>query len=197
MITLIKGEIEELNPAYAVINCSGVGYHIAISLSTFSSLQGKKNAVLHTKLIVREDAHLLYGFGLKEERELFNLLISVAGVGPASGLITLSTLSIQQIINAIQNSDSKVLESVKGIGSKTAQKIVIDLKDKINKNLDSFNKVIQINNKQETNKKKESLLALESLGVSSKQVEKLVDVFILNNSEATLEEIIKGILKNL
>lgn len=196
MIAQIKGKLIETTPTYAVIDCSGVGYHIAISLATFSAIQKETETTLYTRLVVREDAHLLYGFSTKEERELFNLLISVSGIGPASGLIVLSTLSVEQVVRAIQNGDSKLLESVKGIGNKTAQRMVIDLKDKVNKQVESFGQTKQSFH-VENNKRKESLLALESLGIASKQGEKLVDQVLNKIPEASLEQIIKEVLKGL
>ena len=196
MIAQIKGKLIEVTPAYAVVDCSGVGYHIAISLTTFSAIQNEKEVLLFTRLVVREDAHLLYGFFTKEERELFNLLISVSGIGPASGLMVLSTLSVEQVVRAIQNQDSKLLESVKGIGNKTAQRIVIDLRDKVTKNADQFT-LNKSSHAIENNKRKESLLALESLGVGNKIGEKLVDQVLNKLPEASLEQIIKEVLKNL
>ncbi len=196
MISQIKGKLIEATPAYVVIDCSGVGYHIAISLATFSVIQKEIETTLYTRLVVREDAHLLYGFFTKEERELFNLLISVSGIGPASGLIILSTLSVDQVVLAIQIGDNKLLESVKGVGNKTAQRIVLDLKDKVNKQVDVLGKSVQLL-APENNKRKESLLALESLGIASKQGEKWVDQVLQKSPEASLEQIIKEVLKGL
>jgi holliday junction DNA helicase RuvA len=197
MIAQIKGSLIELTPAYVVIDCSGVGYHVAISLSTYSAIQNQTEIKLHTRLIVREDAHLLFGFYTKEEREVFNLLISVGGIGPASGLVVLSTLSVGQVIQAIQNEESKVFESVKGIGNKTAQRIVLDLKDKVAKQLDGFSGAIKQNRTIENDNRKQALQALESLGVASKQGEKLIDQVIHKSPEASLEQIIKEVLKSL
>jgi holliday junction DNA helicase RuvA len=196
MIAQIKGKLIEKTPTHAVIDCSGLGYHVAISLATFSAIQNQAETTLFTRLVVREDAHLLYGFFTKEERDLFNLLITVSGIGPASGLIVLSTLSVEQVLIAIQNGDNKLLESVKGIGNKTAQRIVIDLKDKVSKQIDGLGQTKQ-SFFIENSKRKESLLALESLGIASKQGEKLVDHVLSKFPDASLEFIIKEVLKSL
>jgi holliday junction DNA helicase RuvA len=196
MIAQIRGKLIENTPTYAVLDCSGLGYHVAISLSTFSAIQNHAETTLYTRLVVREDAHLLYGFFTKEERDLFNLLITVSGIGPASGLIVLSTLSVGQVLMAIQNGDNKLLESVKGIGNKTAQRIVIDLKDKVSKQIEGFGQTKQ-SFIIENSKRKESLLALESLGIASKQGEKLVDQVLNKFPDASLEQVIKEVLKSL
>jgi len=128
MIAQIKGKLIEKNPTDLIIDCKGVGYEIKISLNTYSSLSDSEAIKVYTKLIVREDAQILYGFYSKEEREMFNLLISVSGIGPNTAMIMLSSLIPSEVAHAIQSDDVATIQSVKGIGAKTAQRVIIDLK---------------------------------------------------------------------
>ena len=131
MIEYIKGTIDELTPTYAVVEAAGVGYQLFISLNTYSAIQGKTDTKLYAYEAIREDAHLLYGFANKTERELFLLLISVSGVGGQTARMILSAFTPAELSNVIRNEDVKMLKSVKGIGPKAAQRIIVDLKDKI------------------------------------------------------------------
>jgi Holliday junction DNA helicase RuvA len=193
MINHIQGKLVEKNPTDVVIEGNGVGYKIHISLHTFSSLPNSENVKLFTHLQVREDSHTLYGFSTVFEREIFRLLISVSGIGAGTARTMLSSLSPEQVTEAIAQNDITTIQSVKGIGLKTAQRVVIDLKDKIVKvyGLDNVSTVLSNTNKDE------ALSALDTLGFSRKQAEKVCDKIIMQNPDATVETIIKQALKNL
>ena len=193
MIAQLRGRLIEIHPAHAIIDCGGVGYHVNISLNTYSKIQKKEDILLYTHHLVREDAQILYGFADKEERFVFEKLISVNGVGPASGMMMISTLSPGEIYHAIASEDAKTLQSVKGIGIKTAQRIIIDLKDKLSKLSDSE----FITSSSENKIKFEALSALEVLGISKKQSEKIVQKLISDTPNISLEAVIKETLKKL
>ncbi len=194
MIFSLQGVVQELTPAYAVINVNGVGYYVGISLQTSENLSLNKEAFLFIQQIIREDAHLLFGFSTRLEKEMFNLLISVNGVGAVSGLILLSSLSLQEIASAIVSGNSVVLQKVKGIGVKTAERIIVDLKDKVQKfNVSDENISTFVNNKT----KEEALSALEVLGIAKKMSEKIADRILKQNPEVSVEELVKQILKNI
>ena len=193
MITHIQGKLVEKTPTEVVIDCNGVGYHINISLHTFSLLPDSENLKLYTFLQVKEDSHSLYGFVEKQERELFKLLISVSGIGANIARTMLSSLSPTTIIQAIASNDVATVQSIKGIGAKTAQRVILDLKDKVLK-IYSLDEVSTSN--YNTNKE-EALSALEVLGFVRKNAEKVIDKFINENPNATVEHIIKQALKNL
>lgn len=193
MITHIQGRLVEKNPTDVVIDCNGVGYFINISLHTFSEIPQSENVKLFTHLLVREDSHTLYGFSSVAEREIFRLLISVSGVGASIARTMLSSLAPEQVVDAISQNDITTIQSVKGIGAKTAQRVVLDLKDKILKvyGLSSISAGISNTNKNE------ALSALETLGFVRKQSEKVVDSIVKENPQASVEMIIKQALKNL
>ncbi len=193
MITHIQGRLVEKNPTDIVIDCNGVGYLINISLHTFSQLSSEENVKLYTHLQVREDSHTLYGFSSRLEREIFRRLISVSGVGASIARTMLSSLTPEQVMEAIAHNDLATIQSVKGIGSKTAQRVVLDLKDKILKvyGLDEVSQVSSNTNKNE------ALSALETLGFVRKQAEKACNKIVQQDPEASVETIIKLALKNL
>jgi Holliday junction DNA helicase RuvA len=193
MITQLQGRLAEKTPTNVVIDCHGVGYFVNISLHTFSQLPTTENVTLFTHLQVREDAHILYGFSSVAEREIFRLLISVSGVGASTARTMLSSLSPKQVAEAIAGSDVATIQSVKGIGVKTAQRVLLDLKDKILKvyGLDDLSIVSSNTNKNE------ALSALETLGFARKQADKVCDAVIKEYPRATIEEIIKQALKKL
>ncbi|MCF8713230.1 Holliday junction branch migration protein RuvA [Joostella atrarenae] len=193
MITQIKGKLVEKNPTDVVIECNGVGYMINISLNTYSKISSDENLQLYTHLQVKEDSHTLYGFADKGEREVFRLLISVSGIGASIARTMLSSLDPIQIRDAIASSDVATIQSVKGIGAKTAQRVIIDLKDKILKIYDMDEVFIQQGN---TNKE-EALSALEVLGFAKKQAEKVVEKIVKTDPDLSVENIIKNALKNL
>jgi|TARA_B100000768_G_scaffold179373_1_gene196913 Holliday junction DNA helicase RuvA len=193
MITQIRGRLVEKNPTYVVVDCSGVGYLLHISLQTFSALPDDENVRLFAHLSVREDAHTLYGFISKTEREVFKLLISVSGVGPSIARTMLSSMSSEEVQNAIATENVTLIQSVKGIGAKTAQRVIVDLKDKILKTFNIDEVSLNINN---TNKE-EALSALEVLGFNRKQSEKVIAVILKDSPNETVELLIKKALKNL
>lgn len=193
MITHLNGKLVEKNPTYVIIECNGVGYFLHISLNTFTKIPDSEALKLYTYLNVKEDSHTLFGFADKTEREIFKLLISVSGVGPSTGRTMLSSMTPEQIQQAIASEDVATIQSVKGIGAKTAQRVIIDLRDKIVKTYEISEDSASNNNTI----KDEALSALEVLGFSRKQVEKLVQKIIQEAPDTTLENIIKQALKNL
>ena len=193
MITHIRGRLVEKSPTAVVIDCNGVGYFIHISLHTFSQLKDDESIKLLTHLQIKEDAHQLFGFATLMEREIFRLLISVSGIGTNTARTMLSSLTPKQIGEGIAAEDVALIQSVKGIGLKTAQRVIIDLKDKILKTYDIDETLVFSDN---TNKD-EALSALEVLGFAKKNSERMVVKIISNNPDASVELIIKEALKNL
>lgn len=194
MITHIKGKLVEKSPTSVIIEVNGIGYLINISLNTFSTIPDQESLKLYTHLQIKEDSHTLFGFYSRKEREIFRLLISVSGIGASIARTMLSSLSPEQIIQGISIGDSAMIQSVKGIGLKTSQRVIIELKDKVLKIYDLDDKISFQNN---NTAKEEALSALEVLGINKKTSEKLVDKIILDNAEASVELIIKEALKNL
>lgn len=193
MITQLRGKLIEIYPTNAVIDCNGVGYWVNISLNTYSNLEHEELVTIFTHFVVREDAQILYGFATKLEREIFQKLISVNGVGPASGMMIISTLSSKEIATAIASDDSSVLQSVKGIGAKTAQRIIIDLKDKLDQSL-----IFDVNSGiSKNNSKNEALSALEVLGIPKKTADKIMDKILQVNPDAGVEFLVKETLKKI
>jgi Holliday junction DNA helicase RuvA len=193
MITHIQGKLVEKTPTQVVIDCGGVGYHVNISLHTFSLLPNADLIKLFTHLQVKEDSHTLYGFVEKSEREIFKLLLSVSGIGANIARTMLSSLDPKQITNAIGSSDVVTIQSIKGIGSKTAQRVILDLKEKVLKLYDLDEVSMPLSN---TNKD-EALSAMEVLGFVRKTSEKVIDKIVKEDPEATVESIIKKALKIL
>ena len=193
MIHSIKGQLVERNPTDVVIDCNGVGYFIHISLHTYGLIPDSEAVQLYTHLQVKEDSHTLFGFWEKSEREIFRLLISVSGVGASTARTMLSSLAPKQIMEAIAAGDVTTIQSIKGIGSKTAQRIILDLKDKI---LKVFG-VDEVSVLQSNTSREEALSALETLGYTRKQSEKVVDRIIKEEPEAGVETLIKLALKKL
>lgn len=191
MITHIRGKLIEKNPTNLVIECNGVGYDIKISLHTFSSLSNEENVFVHTHFIVREDAQLLYGFASKEEREMFGYLLSVSGIGPNTAMIMLSSIVPEEIAQAIVSENVSTIQSVKGIGVKTAQRVIIDLKDKMTK----WSANTQFSPKSHNTNKFDALTALVSLGFDKKNAEKAIDK--IGTETDSVEQLIKGALKIL
>jgi Holliday junction DNA helicase RuvA len=193
MITQITGRLVEKNPTQLVVDCNGIGYEINISLYTFSSLSSDENIKLYTHLQVREDAHILYGFFTVLERAVFRLLISVSGIGASTARTMLSSLTPSEIQQAIGTEDVATIQGVKGIGLKTAQRVIIELKDKI-KTLQGTEKIPLF---KSNTIKEETLSALEVLGYSRKASEKVVDKLIQGDPNSTVEELIKSALNKL
>jgi len=193
MITHLKGKLVEKNPTYLVIECAGIGYFVNISLHTFSKIGDSENIQLFTHLQVKEDSHTLFGFFEKSEREIFRLLLSVSGIGTSTARTMLSSLSPAQVRDAIALGDVPTIQGIKGIGAKTAQRVILDLKDKVLKVYDIDELSVPSNN---TNKD-EALSALEVLGFVRKQAEKVVDKIVGQDPGLSVENIIKFALKNL
>lgn len=193
MITHIQGKLVEKNPTDVVIDCNGVGYLLNISLHTFSQIPDSENLKLYAHLQVKEDSHTLYGFSSLAEREIFRLLISVSGIGSSIARTMLSSLTPKQVREGIATSDVALIQSIKGIGAKTAQRVIIDLKDKVLKIYD----IDEVSVSQNNTSKDEALSALEVLGFAKKQADRVVDKIIASQPDANVETIIKLALKNL
>jgi len=193
MICHLKGKLVEKTPTYVIIECNGVGYKAHISLHTYSQIVDSELIKLETLLLVKEDSQTLYGFFDKTEREIFKLLISVSGVGPSIARIMLSSMTPTQIQEAIVAGNVATIQSVKGLGAKTAQRLILDLKDKILKTFEMPKDLFIQNNTI----KEEALSALEVLGYNRRQSEKTVQKLILEHADGSLENIIKLALKNL
>ena len=193
MITHIQGKLVEKTPTEVVIDCNGVGYSINISLHTFSLLPDSENLKLYTHLQIKEDSHSLFGFVDKQERELFRLLVSVSGIGASIARTMLSSLSPAHIIQAIASNDVATVQSIKGIGAKTAQRVILDLKDKVLK----IHGLDEVSTSNYNTNKEEALSALEVLGYNRKSTEKVIDKIINENPNASVELIIKQAFKNL
>lgn len=194
MIYSLKGIVQELGPTHVVIDVNGIGYYVGISLQTSQKLVHQQPVFLFTQQIIREDSHQLFGFFSKEEKEMFNLLISVSGVGAVSAVLVLSSLSLQEIAGAIGNGNSALLQKVKGIGVKTAERIIVDLRDKVLKfNVSAENISTFADNKV----KDESLSALEVLGIPRKMSERIADKILKQYPDYSVEDLVKQILKNM
>jgi len=193
MYEYINGKIIELNPAYLIIDASGIGYFINISLYSFTKLQNTSECKIFVHQSIREDAHVLFGFVDKKEREMFRYLISVSGVGPSTARMMMSTSTPDEIQHAIINNDVSLLKKIKGIGEKTAQRIIVDLKDKLGKVGDSNEIFIAQNNTI----KDEALSALVMLGFAKNTIEKIIDKILSSDKEISVEELVKKALKIL
>lgn len=199
MIEYIKGKLDEATPALAVVDCNGVGYGINISLNTYSAIQGKKDIKLYIYEAIREDAYVLYGFATKEERELFLLLISVSGIGGNTARMILSALSPSELCNVISSGNEKLLKTVKGIGLRTAQRIIVDLKDKITTvNMPvaggmGTNAIATANSEIY----EEAVAALTMLGFAAAPSQKVTNAILQEEPDAPVERVIKLALKRL
>ncbi|MDX1284796.1 MAG: Holliday junction branch migration protein RuvA [Draconibacterium sp.] len=193
MYEYIRGKIEDIGPTNIIVEAGDVGYFVNISLNSYSKLNGKKEVILFIHQIVREDAHTLYGFADKNERELFRNLISVNGVGASTAIMMLSSLNSDEIIAAVTTENVAVLKAVKGIGAKTAQRIIIDLKDKLGKIPETGQILLPTDNTI----RNESLSALVMLGFAKRDAEKTVSKILQEEPNATVESVIKQALKRL
>lgn len=192
MITHVKGRLIEKNPAYVVIECNGIGYLLRVSLHTYSQINDSESCMLYSHLSIKEDAHTLYGFADREERELFRYLVSVSGVGPNTAQMILSSLSPIDAQQAIVSENVALLKSVKGIGGKTAQRIILDLKDKLAKQ----GIVVDQSFAQDNTTREEALSALTMLGFSKNAIEKVIDKE-LQEGALEVEELVKRVLKKM
>jgi Holliday junction DNA helicase RuvA len=194
MIEFLEGKITSRNPASVVVDTGGIGYLVHISLNTSSKLGSAEKCRILTHLVVREDAHILFGFGSEEERKLFRHLISVSGVGPSTAMLVLSSLTAQELQQAIVSGDVATLQRIKGIGPKSAQRIIVDLKDKLGK--EDYAPVISSG--QGNTLRQQALSALSTLGFARNNVEKIVDqVLRSEGNNITVEQLIKTALKSL
>ncbi|MSP84554.1 MAG: Holliday junction branch migration protein RuvA [Flavobacteriaceae bacterium] len=193
MIAHLQGKLVEKTPTEVIIDCNGVGYHVNISLHTYSLLPASDAIKLFTYLQIKEDSHTLFGFVEKSEREIFKMLLSVSGIGASIARTMLSSLEPKQIIQAIASADVITIQSIKGIGSKTAQRVILDLKDKVLKLYD----LEEVSMSQSNTNKDEALSALEVLGFIRKSSERVVEKIVNENPDSTVENIIKLALKNL
>lgn len=191
MITYLNGRLIEKTPTSLIVECGGIGYEVRISLNTYSAIGNEEAIKIFTQFVVREDAQILYGFKNIEEREMFNLLVSVSGIGPNTGILMLSGLSPSEIANAITSEDVETIKGVKGIGNKTAQRVIVDLKDKMLKFEVSEDNIMSSNNTLRF----DALTALVSLGFDKKSAEKAINKVMKEHE--TVELLIKDALKVL
>ena len=195
MIDYIKGEIIELTPTDIVLECHGIGYNILISVQTYSALEGKKDAMIYIHHYLREDEELYYGFATKDERKMFRLLIGVSGVGAATARMMLSSLSVEEIQNAILSEDVSRIKSVKGIGLKSAQRLILELKDKVVKGGETD--MSALFTKTDNKASEEATTALIMLGFTKVNVNKAVNAVLKEDPTATVENIIRKSLQKL
>ncbi len=195
MIAFLKGRLVHKDPTFVVIDVNGVGYHVHISLQTFSDVKDQEQILLHTHLSIREDAHVLFGFSKEPEKKLFQLLVSVNGVGPSTAIVMLSYLSVEELKSAIVHDDAAALQRIKGIGGKTAQRVIIELKDKLKK--ESYEEISPITGVRNNTVRNEALSALTTLGIARNVAEKSVDAVLKKSGNTiTLEDLVKQALKN-
>lgn len=198
MIEYVKGEIAELSPATAIIDCNGLGYAVNISLNTYSAIQGKSTCKLYIYEAIREDAYVLYGFADKQERELFLLLISVSGIGGNTARMILSALSPSELVNVISSENANLLKTVKGIGLKTAQRVIVDLKDKIKTTVPGTGSgQSALLSAMNTEIQEEAIAALTMLGFAAAPSQKVVLAILKEEPDAAVEKVIKLALKRL
>jgi Holliday junction DNA helicase RuvA len=196
MISYLKGRLVHKEPTFVVVDVNGVGYHVIISLQTFSEIKDQEQITLFTHLNIREDAHVLFGFSKELERRLFQNLISVNGVGPSTAIVMLSYMSIEELRTAIVREDVATLQRIKGIGGKTAQRVIIELKDKLRKD-SSEEALSSISGTGHNTIRNEALSALITLGISKSAAEKSVDTVLKKSGNTvTLEDLVKQALKN-
>ena len=199
MIEYIKGELTELTPALATLEAAGVGYGLSISLNTYSAIQGKKDVKLNVYEAIREDAYQLFGFYNKKERELFELLISVSGVGANTARMMLSGMSVSELCNAISTGNARLIQSIKGIGKMTAQRIIVDLRDKIvalgiTEEIPAGGSIVAPINNQV---KDEAVSALTMLGFSPAPTQKVVVQILQEQPDLPVEQVVKLALKQI
>lgn len=196
MISFLKGRLVQKDPTHVVIDVNGVGYHVNISLQTFSGIKDQESTMIYTHLAIREDAHVLYGFSTEAEKKLFQQLISVNGVGPGTAIVMLSYLSSDELKAAIVQEDATTLQRIKGIGGKTALRVIIELKDKLRKDL-AEDSVSTIPGIRHNTLRSEALSALITLGITKSAAEKSVDAVLKKSGNTlTLEDLVKQALKN-
>ena len=197
MIEYVKGEVTELTPAYAVIEAHGVGYGLNISLNTYSAVQGKKEVRLWVYEAIREDAYVLFGFATKQERDMFLLLITVSGVGAGTARMILSSMTVAELCNAISTGNERLLKGVKGIGLRTAQRIIVDLKDKIVSSGVAQELPANATPLVSSPVKDEAVSALTMLGFSPAPTAKVVNAILQKDPTLPVEQVVKLALKQI
>ena len=196
MYEFLEGTIEEITPSFLVINCGGVGYITEISLTSYSTLKDKKSGRIYTHFSVREDAHTLFGFASQKERELFRFLITVSGIGANTARMMLSSLDTDELVKAIINGDSQTINKIKGIGTKTSQRVIVDLHEKLQKC--EFSEEYTPNNNILNNKtRQEALLALQTLGFNKVIIDKTLDKLLKDNPDLNVESLVKEALRRM
>lgn len=193
MYAFVRGTVTEKKPAFIIIECNGIGFLINITLNTFAAIGNAESVKLYTHEQILDDAHNLFGFFTEKERDLFELLISVSGVGCNTARLILSSLTVSELCNAIANDDARTIQSVKGVGAKTSQRIVIDLKDKVSK-IEIPDEIITVSN---NTIKSEALSALMTLGFNKNATEKALDKLLKQTPDTTVEVLIREALKIL
>ena len=196
MIAFLKGKLVHRDPTYVIVDVQGVGYQLQISLQTFSEIKEQENVMLHTHLNIREDAHVLFGFSSPAEKKLFQQLISVNGVGPSTAIVMLSYMNSSELKSAIVREDAAALQAIKGIGGKTAQRVIIELRDKLKKETwEETQPAISLGS--HNTMRNEALSALLTLGLPKAAAEKSVDTVLRKSGNTiTLEDLVKQALKN-
>ena len=195
MIAFLRGKLIHKDPTFVIIEVNGVGYHVHISLQTFGEIKDQESILLYTHLNIREDAHVLFGFSKEAEKRMFQLLVSVNGVGPSTAIVMLSYMSIDELKSAIIHDDAVTLQRIKGIGGKTAQRVIIELKDKLKK--DSYEEISSGTGVRNNTLRNEALSALVTLGIARNVAEKSVDTVLKRSGNTiTLEDLVKQALKN-
>jgi holliday junction DNA helicase RuvA len=196
MISYLKGRLAHKEPTFVIVDVNGVGYHVNISLQTFSEIKDQENVLVFTHLAIREDAHILFGFSNESEKRLFQQLISVNGIGPSTAIVMLSYMNSQELKTAIVSENAAALQSIKGIGGKTAQRVIIELRDKLKK--ESWEEAQpNISGGPHNTIRKEALSALLTLGLPKAVAEKSVDTVLKKSGNTiTLEDLVKQALKN-
>ncbi|MES1224733.1 MAG: Holliday junction branch migration protein RuvA [Bacteroidota bacterium] len=196
MIAFLKGKLVHRDPTHVVIDVNGVGYHVIISLQTYSAIKEQENIMLFTHLGIREDAHVLFGFSHESEKKLFQQLVSVSGVGPSTAIVMLSYMNSNELKNAIVHEDAAALQAIKGIGGKTAQRVIIELKDKLKKeSWEDTQPTVSVG--PHNSLRREALSALLTLGLPKAAAEKSVDTVLKKSGNTvTLEDLVKQALKN-
>jgi len=196
MIAFLKGKLVHRDPTHVIIDVNGVGYHVNISLQTFSAIKEQENVLLYTHLSIREDAHVLFGFSSESEKKLFQQLVSVNGVGPSTAIVMLSYMNSAELKTAIVREDAASLQAIKGIGGKTALRVIIELKDKLKK--ESWEETQSpISGGEHNTLRREALSALLTLGLAKAVAEKSVDTVLKKSGNTlTLEDLVKQALKN-
>jgi len=193
MIAYLKGDFVHLTPASLVVDIQGVGYEVLISLHTYSQIQGKDKGLVHTHLLIREDAHILFGFAELREKEMFQMLIAVSGIGASTARVMLSYMKPEELAGAIASGDSKTLEGIKGIGKKTAERVVLELRDKLSKHPLETN----ISPVKNNSLRHDALNALAALGINRPAAEQALQKVMAGEPELPLEDLIKKVLRIL